>query len=152
MPRVELGREAASAGLPVQRLLGRRRSPAATSRRLTLRRRRAAPAFAAQQGQLVRVDDLQLGCANWLTPAFRPYPAEHLYGIEATHNPEVAGSNPAPATQKGPGNGAFSCLGSCAGAKTFAQLCPRGRRWRGNPANSPVSLSYTNSTVGAAAS
>src|SRR5262249_5484377 len=122
--------------------------PAATSRRLTLRRRRAAPAFAAQQGQLVRVgveqcipapendrpcarahfrrfptasalrasgfpsdvtvfDDLQLGCANWLTPAFRRYPAEHLYGIEAAHNPEVAGSNPAPATQKGPGSGAF---------------------------------------------
>jgi hypothetical protein len=30
-----------------------------------------------------------------------------VYTIEAAHNPEVAGSNPAPATYKGPGNGAF---------------------------------------------
>jgi len=27
--------------------------------------------------------------------------------IEAAHNPEVASSNPAPATEKGPGTGAF---------------------------------------------
>jgi hypothetical protein len=27
--------------------------------------------------------------------------------FEAAHNPEVAGSNPAPATAKGAGNGAF---------------------------------------------
>jgi hypothetical protein len=37
-----------------------------------------------------------------------------VYIIEAAHNPEVAGSNPAPATHKGPGNGAF-CL--------LSQLC-----------------------------
>jgi hypothetical protein len=30
--------------------------------------------------------------------------------IEVAHNPEVAGSNPAPATAKGPGNGAFSLV------------------------------------------
>jgi mannose-6-phosphate isomerase-like protein (cupin superfamily) len=30
-----------------------------------------------------------------------------VYRIDAAHNPEVAGSNPAPATAKGPGNGAF---------------------------------------------
>ena len=40
-------------------------------------------------------------------PAFRRNEAEHVYTIEAAHNPEVAGSNPAPATQKGPGNRAF---------------------------------------------
>src|SRR4029450_5863683 len=33
--------------------------------------------------------------------------AERVYTIEAAHNPEVAGSNPAPATAKGAGNGAF---------------------------------------------
>jgi hypothetical protein len=31
--------------------------------------------------------------------------------IEPAHNPEVAGSNPAPATKKGPGNRAFLVLG-----------------------------------------
>ena len=40
-------------------------------------------------------------------PAFRRNEAERVYIIEAAHNPEVAGSNPAPATSKGPGDGAF---------------------------------------------
>jgi hypothetical protein len=40
-------------------------------------------------------------------PAFRRNEAEHLYTTEAAHNPEVAGSSPAPATAKGAGNGAF---------------------------------------------
>ena len=44
-------------------------------------------------------------------PAFRRNEAEHVYTIEAAHNPEVAGSNPAPATVEGPGNGAFCLLG-----------------------------------------
>src|SRR5919204_4090892 len=39
--------------------------------------------------------------------AFRRNSAESMYLIEAAHNPRVAGSNPAPATAKGPGNGAF---------------------------------------------
>jgi hypothetical protein len=43
-------------------------------------------------------------------PAFRRNEAEHVYTIEAAHNPEVAGSNPAPATTKGAGNGAFRLL------------------------------------------
>ena len=43
-------------------------------------------------------------------PAFRRNTAELVYTIEAAHNPEVAGSNPAPATAKGPGNGAFSLV------------------------------------------
>src|SRR5213593_3225570 len=43
-----------------------------------------------------------------LEPAFRWNTAERVYTIQAAHNPEVAGSNPAPATHKGPGNGAFS--------------------------------------------
>jgi hypothetical protein len=40
-------------------------------------------------------------------PAFRRNTAERVYITEAAHNPEVAGSNPAPATAKGAGNGAF---------------------------------------------
>ena len=40
-------------------------------------------------------------------PAFRRNEAERVYIIEAADNPEVAGSNPAPATAKGAGNGAF---------------------------------------------
>ena len=40
-------------------------------------------------------------------PAFRRNTAEPVYLIEAAHNPEVAGSNPAPAIEKGPGNRAF---------------------------------------------
>jgi hypothetical protein len=43
--------------------------------------------------------------------AFLRNTAERVYTIEAAHNPEVAGSNPAPATAKGPGNGAFSLSG-----------------------------------------
>jgi hypothetical protein len=40
-------------------------------------------------------------------PAFRRNTAERAYAIDAAHNPEVAGSNPAPATEKGSGNRAF---------------------------------------------
>src|SRR5512132_499759 len=43
-------------------------------------------------------------------PAFRRNTAERVYRTEAAHNPEVAGSNPAPATTKGAGNGAFRLL------------------------------------------
>src|SRR5512133_1673735 len=39
--------------------------------------------------------------------AFRRNTAEHVYAIEAAHNPEVAGSNPAPATQKARTRGPF---------------------------------------------
>jgi hypothetical protein len=39
--------------------------------------------------------------------AFQRNTAERVYTIEAAHNPEVAGSNPAPATSKGLGNSAF---------------------------------------------
>src|SRR4029434_3284060 len=42
-----------------------------------------------------------------LEPAFRRNEAAHEHTIEAAHNPEVAGSNPAPATAKGAGDGAF---------------------------------------------
>src|SRR5215468_8942588 len=59
-------------------------------------------------------------------PAFRRNEAEHVYTIEAAHNPEVAGSNPAPATAKGAGNGAFrleseSIPAPAAGAQTSAR-------------------------------
>jgi hypothetical protein len=39
-----------------------------------------------------------------LEPAFRRNTAADVYTFEAAHNPEVAGSNPAPATEKGLGN------------------------------------------------
>jgi hypothetical protein len=40
-------------------------------------------------------------------PAFRRNTAERVYTIEAAHNPEVAGSNPAPATGRAPETGLF---------------------------------------------
>jgi hypothetical protein len=41
--------------------------------------------------------------------------AERVHMIEAAHNQEVAGSNPAPATRKGPGHGALPLvIYSCA--------------------------------------
>jgi hypothetical protein len=49
-------------------------------------------------------------------PAFRRNEAEHVYTIEAAHNPEVAGSNPAPATAKGAGGGAFRLRADLASA------------------------------------
>ena len=57
----------------------------------------------------VTVFRLNAACAgdSGLEPAFRWNEAAHEYTIEAAHNPEVAGSNPAPATAEGPGNGAF---------------------------------------------
>jgi hypothetical protein len=42
--------------------------------------------------------------------AFRRNTAEHVYIIEAAHNPEVAGSNPAPATERPRVRGLFSWL------------------------------------------
>jgi hypothetical protein len=42
-------------------------------------------------------------------PALGRNTAERVYATEAAHNPEVAGSNPAPATEKAPQGGAFVC-------------------------------------------
>jgi hypothetical protein len=42
-------------------------------------------------------------------PAFRRNEAERVYPIEAAHNPEVAGSNPAPLFVKGAETGPFLC-------------------------------------------
>src|SRR6266511_1199665 len=39
---------------------------------------------------------------NCSEPAFRRNTAARVYITEPAHNPEVAGSNPAPATEKGP--------------------------------------------------
>jgi len=49
-------------------------------------------------------------------PAFRRNAAERVYMIEAAHNSQVAGSNPAPATAEGPGNGPFGHSGGYAAA------------------------------------
>jgi hypothetical protein len=55
---------------------------------------------------------LDATCAgdSGLKSAFKWNEAAHAHTIEAAHNPEVAGSNPAPATREGPGNGAFCLL------------------------------------------
>ena len=52
----------------------------------------------------VTVFRLNAACAgdSGLEPAFRWNEAAHEYTIKAAHNPEVAGSNPAPATEKAP--------------------------------------------------
>ena len=49
--------------------------------------------------------DLRAGTA--VQPAFRRNTAERAYTIEAAHNPEVAGSNPAPAIGKARKRGPF---------------------------------------------
>jgi hypothetical protein len=50
-----------------------------------------------------------------------------LTQIRTSHNPEVAGSNPAPATEKSPGNGAFRLLILIPAASS----CPTLARMRG---------------------
>ena len=52
--------------------------------------------------------------------AFRRNTAACVHTIEAAHNPEVAGSNPAPATQKAPETGLFRFT-AAVGERTF---CP----------------------------
>jgi hypothetical protein len=42
--------------------------------------------------------------------AFPRNTAEHVYMVEAAHNPEVAGSNPAPLLRKAPETGPFASL------------------------------------------
>jgi hypothetical protein len=59
-----------------------------------------------------------------LETAFRRNTAERVYIIEEAHKPEVAGSNPAPATVKGAGNGAFRVWRAKAAREAFAQLLP----------------------------
>jgi integrase len=65
----------------------------------------------AQAKAMLRAQQCRLGKLSFsrskLVPHDRVIEAERVYIIEAAHNPEVAGSNPAPATAKGPGNGAF---------------------------------------------
>src|SRR5215211_7490908 len=46
--------------------------------------------------------------------------AETQSGV--AHNPEVAGSNAAPATAEGPGNGAFRSLGGLCGCRRAGRL------------------------------
>ena len=78
-----------------------------------------------------------------LEPALRRNPAARIDSPDAAHNPEVAGSNPAPAIQKGPGNGAFRLLSQVFTAQSSATTevrapCPgrpprRRRRLRRHP-------------------
>ena len=58
------------------------------------------------------------------------------------HYPEVAGSNPAPATLKGSGNGSFFCSVPLGRGKLFAQLLPAGTRFLPamRPEKPPASL------------
>ena len=56
--------------------------------------------------------------------AFRRNTAERVHLIEAAHNPEVAGSNPAPATGGAPETGPFRFPQATLRAETLAQLLP----------------------------
>jgi hypothetical protein len=72
--------------------------------------------------------------------AFRRNTAEPVYRIEAAHNPEVAGSNPAPATRKALETGPF-CLRAQTALQNFCPTFARGdARWPRNPAKSPLHL------------
>src|SRR5437764_9273245 len=55
-------------------------------------------------------------------PAFRRDTAERVYATEAAHNPEVAGSNPAPATAEGAGDGAFRFVRCVSGSPRVSSL------------------------------
>jgi hypothetical protein len=57
-------------------------------------------------------------------PPFRRNTAERVYRIEAAHNPEVAGSNPAPATRKAPETGAFLVLAAPCRSVLLPHLLP----------------------------
>ena len=83
----------------------------------------------------VTVFRLNAACAgdSGFEPTFRRNTAAPVYPIEAAHNPEVAGSNPAPATHEGPGNGAFllRMQGTlCASASTSLVIKGRGEPTR----------------------
>ena len=60
--------------------------------------------------------------------AFRRNTAERVYTIEAAHNPEVAGSNPAPATGKAPETGPFGSFRRCRGSGSVRQRRGKPRR------------------------
>src|SRR5829696_6248194 len=47
------------------------------------------------------------GCQSCSETALRRNTTERVYRVEAAHNPQVAGSNPAPATGKAPETGPF---------------------------------------------
>jgi hypothetical protein len=69
-----------------------------------------------------------------------------VHTIEAAHNPEVAGSNPAPATREGPGNGAFPMTAlSDAGMRRPGALPPAPALW-------PPALNATDERHGSAVS
>src|SRR5205823_7414565 len=59
----------------------------------------------------------------WLGACVRRNTAERVYIFEAAHNPEVAGSNPAPAIEKALETEPFASAVQ-AWAETFAQLLP----------------------------
>jgi hypothetical protein len=67
--------------------------------------------------------------------------------IEAAHNPEVAGSNPAPATEKGPGNRVFllerivSVFYICKRSSATSPRAPASTPWRAT--TGPVYHTYS---------
>jgi hypothetical protein len=79
------------------------------------RRCQAASAASVLQASRGDVTVFRLNAAgeerSRLEPAFLRNHAACVYTFEAAHYPEVAGSNPAPATSRGPGNGAFRLQG-----------------------------------------
>jgi hypothetical protein len=67
-----------------------------------------------------------------LEAAFRRNTAERVHRIEAAHNPEVAGSNPAPATGKALETGPFFLWAVERRPKLLPNFCPQASKqfWR----------------------
>ena len=88
------------------------------------------------------------GCQSGSESALRRNTAERVYTIEAAHNPEVAGSNPAPATAKGPGDGAFLLQAWPAIGTPAAEVEDGngGRLWTPNPGAHRIRASVSTST------
>jgi hypothetical protein len=78
---------------------------------------------------LFRLNATALGQSG-LEPAFRRNTAARVYTSEAAHNPEVAGSNPAPATGKAPETGPFLFTGRWEPTKLLPDFCPLTPPWR----------------------
>ena len=60
-------------------------------------------------------------------PAFTRNTAERVYVIEAAHNPEIAGSNPAPATEKALHMQGFLLLGRSVELGLLPNFCSGSR-------------------------
>ena len=98
--------------------------------------RRTSPAASVLQASGFRSDvtvfrlNASVAGQSGSESAFRRNTAERVYTIEAAHNPEVAGSDPAPATRKAPETGPFCSLSRMRSAKLLPNFCPERAAWQ----------------------